>query len=221
MKIRHFIISLVGLVLLLSLYFIFKDENIVLILTLSQTIISYITLMIAIVLFDRYQAGSKLNDKTLSVVMEYVEFLQKRTIILESYIYSNKKIQKNGFKIMDFHSNQDDKNVAYNKVYINFKSFFFFYRDFVKYFNSPWIPQEIKDASTFLKPLDNNRIYNLDKIKSDCKILNFAGYNTDYEDLVIFKEIENEQLLYLKINNLMKTIEKWVKKQAADINFHI
>ena len=92
MKIRHFIISLVGLVLLLSLYFIFKDENIVLILTLSQSIISYITLMIAIVLFDRYQAGSKLNDKTLNVVMEYVEFLQKRTIILESYIYSNKKI---------------------------------------------------------------------------------------------------------------------------------
>lgn len=81
MKVRHFIISLIGLILILSSYFIFKDENIVLILTLSQTIISYITLMIAIVLFDRYQAGSKLNDKTLNVVMEYVEFLQKKTII--------------------------------------------------------------------------------------------------------------------------------------------
>lgn len=45
--------------------------------------------MIAIVLFYRYQAGSKLNDKNLNVVIEHVEFLQKRTIILESYIYSN------------------------------------------------------------------------------------------------------------------------------------
>ena len=221
MKVRHFLITLIGLILILSSYFIFKDENIVLILTLSQTIISYITLMIAIVLFDRYQAGSKLNDKTLNVVIEYVEFLQKKTIILESYIYSNKKNQKNGFKIIDFRSNQDNKNLADNKVYINFKSFFFFYRDFIKYFNSPWMPQEIKDASKFLKPLDNNRIYNLDKIKNDCKILNFAGYDTDYEDLVIFNEIENEQSLYLKINNLMLIIEKWVKKQASDINFHI
>ena len=221
MKVRHFIISLIGLILILSSYFIFKDENIVLILTLSQTIISYITLMIAIVLFDRYQAGSKLNDKTLNVVMEFVEFLQKKTIILESYIYSNKKIQKNGFKILDFRSNQDNKNLTNNKVYINFKSFFFFYRDFIKYFNSPWMPQEIKNASEFLKPLDSNRIYNLDTIKNDCKILNFAGCNTDYEDLVIFNEIENEQLLYLKINNLMLIIEKWVRKQASDINFHI
>ena len=83
------------------------------------------------------------------------------------------------------------------------------------------MPQEIKNASEFLKPLDSNRIYNLDTIKNDCKILNFAGCNTDYEDLVIFNEIENEQLLYLKINNLMLIIEKWVRKQASDINFHI
>lgn len=221
MKTRHFIISLIGLILILALYFIFKNENIVLILTLSQTIISYITLMIAIVLFDRYQAGSKLNDKTLNVVMEYVEFLQKKTIILESYIFSNKKIQKDGFKIIDFRSNQDNKNLTDNKVYVNFKSFFFFYRDFIKYVNSPWMPQEIKNASKFLKPANNNRIYNLDKIKTDCKILNFVGYETDYVDLVIFSEIENEQLLYLNINNLMMVIEKWIKNQASDINFHI
>lgn len=221
MKIRHFVISIIGLLLILLLYYIFKNENIVVILTLSQTIISYITLMIAIVLFDRYQVGSKLNDKTLNIVIEYVEFLQKKTIILESYIYSNKKIQKNGFKIIDFHTNNDNEKVPANKVYVNFKSFFFFYRDFIKYINSPWMPYEIKNASNFLKPLDDNRIYNLDKIKSDCKILNFAGHETDYEDLVIFNDIENEQILYLKINNLMETIEKWIKKQASDINFHI
>lgn len=92
MKIRHFVISIVGIIIILLVYLILKNENIVLILTLGQTIISYITLMIAIVLFDRYQAGSKLNDKTLNIVMDYIEFLQRKTIILESYGYSNKKM---------------------------------------------------------------------------------------------------------------------------------
>ncbi len=221
MKIRHFVISIVGIIIILLVYLILKNENIVLILTLGQTIISYITLMIAIVLFDRYQAGSKLNDKTLNIVMDYIEFLQRKTIILESYGYSNKKMEKNGFKIIDFHSNQNNNNISSDKIYVNFKSFFFFYREFVKYINSPWMPKEIKNASIFLKPLDNNKLYNLNTIKSDCKILNFAGNETDYEDLVIFNDIENEKLLYLKINNLMETIEKWIKKQASDINFHI
>ena len=72
MKKRHFIISLIGLIIITSLYFIIKEESIVLILSLSQTIFSFITLIIAIVLFDRYQAGNKLNDKTLNIVIEYV-----------------------------------------------------------------------------------------------------------------------------------------------------
>lgn len=65
MKKRHFIISITGLSLITLLYFIINNENIVITLSLSQTIFSFITLMIAIVLFDRYQVGSKLNDKTI------------------------------------------------------------------------------------------------------------------------------------------------------------
>lgn len=221
MKTRHFAFSIIGFILILLLYFIFKNENIVVILTLGQTIISYITLIIAIVLFDRYQAGSKLNDKTLNIVIEYIEFLQKKTIILESYTYLKNKIQKEGFKIIDFHTNTVNERLSVNKVYVNFKSFFFFYRDFIKYINSPWMPLEIKKASNFLKPLNDNKIYNLDKIKSNCKILSFAGYEMDCENLVVFNDFENEKILYSKINSLMETIEKWIKKQAPDINFHI
>ena len=80
MKIRHFVISIVGIIIILLVYLILKNENIVLILTLGQTIISYITLMIAIVLFDRYQAGSKLNDKTLNIVLSLDSFITSTTI---------------------------------------------------------------------------------------------------------------------------------------------
>jgi len=221
MKKRHFIISLIGLIIITSLYFIIKEESIVLILSLSQTIFSFITLMIAIVLFDRYQAGNKLNDKTLNIVIEYVEFLQRKTILLESYGSSKEKIRKNEFEIINFQSSIENSSISKDKIYVNFKSFFFFYREFVKYINSPWMPDEIKKASSFLKPADNNKIYNLDKIKSSCIILNFAGNDVDYEDLVIFNDIEDKEMLYTKINNLMNTIEKWIKKQASDINFHI
>ena len=92
MKKRHFIISITGLSLITLLYFIINNENIVIILSLSQAIFSFITLMIAIVLFDRYQAGSKLNDKTINIVIEYIEFLRRSTIIAEIHKYEKKKL---------------------------------------------------------------------------------------------------------------------------------
>ena len=78
-----------------------------------------------------------------------------------------------------------------------------------------------KEASLFLTPKKDYKRYSLDTIKEDCTVLNFCGNDVDYEDLVIFDDFENIDELCKKINNLMKTLNLWIKEQASDINFHV
>lgn len=221
MKKRHAIISFIGILGILILYFIVDDDKVVNILTLFQSIFAFFTLMIAVVLFDRYQVGSKLNDKTLEIVIEYIEFLKKQTILLETYKYNKKTLEKNGFLVVQFKSDSKCSNMVKWKVFINFKSYFFFYREFIKYISSPWMPKEIVQASKFLILNNNNKNYSKDSIKDNCFILNFCGNDVDNDDLLILENIKDAEQLGYNISKLMETLNKWIKKQASDINFHV
>lgn len=221
MKKRHLAISIIGIATILLLYFIIKDEEIVKILTLVQALFSFITLMIAIILFDRYQVGSKLNDKTLNVVLEYVEFLKKVIIIAEIHNYNQKKkgLEKNGFTIIKFESN-NIINKYDQELFIDFISFMEFYSNFSKYIESPWMPKEIFEASKFLQLKDKNTIYNPEFIDNNCIILTFSLTDKS-KGLMKIDDSENLEKFNENIENLMNVITKWVKKQASDINFHI
>lgn len=225
MRKRHLIISLIGLVFLISLYFIFKEEEVVKALSLMQTIFAYITLMIAIVLFDRYQAGNKLNDKTIDVVVGYIEFLKKTTIIGEIHNYNNKKRQKEGFLIIGFKSNQSEsslnvENYDERKLFVDFISFMSFYNNLNRFVESPWMPKEIIEASEFLKLKDKNTVYNPATLKQECIILTFT-ITDDSKGLLVLEDAETLNKFYSNISNLTKVINKWIKNQASDINFYI
>ncbi len=220
MKKRHFIISITGLSLITLLYFIINNENIVIILSLSQAIFSFITLMIAIVLFDRYQAGSKLNDKTINIVIEYIEFLRRSTIIAEIHKYEKKKLEKNGFTIVHFDSNNKIREEDNKKLFVDFISFMEFYNSFSKYIESPWMPKEIKLASKFLQLKEENTVYNLKYIKEDCLILTFSMVEKE-DGLMTIENSNNLKEFNENVVNLMNVLNKWIKQQASDINFEI
>ena len=220
-KIFVYIFSIVGIVVIITLYFIFDSTMLVNILSLTQTLISYITLMIAFTLYDRYSAGNKLNNKTLDIVIDYVEFLSKNTFLLESYKYKNGKNQKTGFSIIDFKSDLNLTENNQTKLLINAKSFIKFYASMVQYINSPWMPEEIKLVSAFLKPREINNLEHFDELKEDILLLQVCGNEFNNEDLMKLNNINNYQELEDSIIKLMDTINDWINKQASNINFHI
>lgn len=220
-KIVIYIFSITGIAVIITLYFIFDSTLLVNILSLTQTLISYITLMIAFTLYDRYSAGNKLNNKTLDIVIDYVEFLSKNTLLLESYKYKNGKIQKNGFSIIDFKSDLNLNENNQIRVLVNAKSFIKFYASLVKYINSPWMPEEIKSVSTFLKPGEVNNLEHFDELKENVLLLQICGNEFNNEDLMKLNNINNYQELEDSVVKLMETINDWINKQASYINFHI
>ncbi len=221
MKIKYYLISIIGISLIVLLYFNISSNDIVNILTLTQTIIAFITLMIALIFYDRYNAGVKLNDKTLDIVIDYIEFLSKTTLLLEQHEYKNSKIEKCGFSIINFKSKVTlDKNLNY-RLLVNAKSFIKFYATLSKYLNSPWMPKDIIKASLFLKPNDVNNLEHLNQIKENILILQICGNDFTNDDLMPLNNVINIVELEKNISNLMNTLNKWINKQAIKINFHI
>lgn len=220
-KIGIYIFSIVGITVIISLYFIFDSTDLVNTLSLTQTLISYITLIIAFTLYDRYSAGNKLNNKTLDIVTDFVEFLSKNTFLLESYKYQNGKNQKNGFSIINFKSDLNLNADKKEKLLVNAKSFIKFYASLVKYINSPWMPDEIKLASTFLEPGDFNNLEHFDELKENILLLQVCGSEFNNEDLMTLNNVNNYQELENSIIKLIETINKWINNQASNINFHI
>lgn len=65
--------------------------------TLTQTVLAFITLMIAFIFYDRYNAGNKLNDKTYDNNITNLTKLEKYISLLMKTL--NKWINKQEIKI--------------------------------------------------------------------------------------------------------------------------
>lgn len=179
------------------------------------------TLIIAFIFYDRYNAGSKLNDKTLDVVIDFVEFLTKTPLLLETYRYSNGTLEKQGFSIIQFKSNLKLNKIDNYRLLVNGKAFIKYYAKLIGYLNSPWLPDEIVQASTFLKLNDVNVTEYMENIKENINLLQVCNSDFDNEYLVSLNNISDYKELEKNIAKLMYTINKWVNKQASNINFHV
>lgn len=221
MKLRYYIISIIGIILIIILYFNIDTDDIVNVLTLAQTIFAFVTLIIAFIFYDRYNAGSKLNDKTLDVVIDFVEFLTKTPLLLETYRYSNGTLEKQGFSIIQFKSNLKLNKIDNYRLLVNGKAFIKYYAKLIGYLNSPWLPDEIVQAATFLKLNDVNVTEYMENIKENINLLQVCNSDFDNEYLVSLNNISDYKELEKNIAKLMYTINKWVNKQASNINFHV
>ena len=161
-----------------------------------------------------------MNDKRINIVIEYIEFLRRSTIIAEIHKYEKKKLEKNGFSIIHFDSNNKIREEDNKKLFVDFISFMEFYNSFSKYIELPWMLKEIKSASKFLQLKEKNTVYNPKYIKEDGLILTFSMVDKE-NGLITIKNSNNLKKFNENIVNLMNVLNKWIKQQASDINFEI
>ena len=226
MKWKYTILIIVGVISIICVPFIVDGNITTNVLSVLQTLFSFITLMIAITLFDKYQAGTSLNNQTINLVIEYIDFLKKSKLLLNEYV-GGKKI---GFKFVLFEKNNDSNkdyiNISNSNLYIYFGTYLSFYSELVKYINSPWMPKKIYDVSKFLLT-HSSKAYSVNELKGNFCIMDFPGYdNLDAgykgpEKLVVLDDIDTVEKLEKSIDTLLENIEKWIKKQANDINIRM
>ena len=94
MKIKHLVVLFVGMSLIICTPLFIEGNNLITIMTISQTLFAFITLFLAITLFDRYQAGTKLNNQTIDLVIKYIQFLKSLTLLIQEYTYDGKATKK-------------------------------------------------------------------------------------------------------------------------------
>lgn len=222
MKIKHIVILLIGICLIICAPLFIDGNNLITLMTIFQSLFAFITLVLALTLFDRYQAGTKLNNQTIDLVIEYIKFLKIQTLLIQEYEYDGKATKK-GFGITSFDkSNIRSIKESDNVIYIDFGSYVGFYNELTKFINSPWMPKEIFDLSQIFVSEMSLKAYKKNEIKKDFSILSFAGYESKLEDeLVTLNKINNCEELSKNIEKLLVGIEKWVKMQAADINIRM
>lgn len=224
MKWKYIILIIVGVISIICVPFIIDCNIITNVLSVFQTLFSFITLMIAITLFDKYQAGTSLNNQTIKLVIEYIDFLKKSKLLLDEYAGG----EKTGFRLVLFekNNNKDYINISKSNLYIYFGTYLSFYSELVKYINSPWMPKRIYDVSKFLIT-HSSKAYSVNELKGNFCIMNFPGYDdldAGYKGpkkLVVLDDIDTVEKLEKSIDILLENIEKWIKNQANDINIRM
>lgn len=218
------IIVLIGFfIIIVSLYFFLDEIKVNIIISLLAVLCSFLTLLIALQLFDKYNAGSKFLDKNINIVVEYIDFLKTNFFILKHYRFEKTDLNLYGFKLLEFSSNiKNDLIFKDTKVYYDMDSFILFNDQANKYLNSVWMPKDIKEASNFLRAKESHNVFGLKSIKEHISILYFGANKDKTENEInILFEYDKVDILTNNINNLMLTIKNWINKQASDIYIDI
>lgn len=211
------------LCLILFIGYIFLDqEKLDILLSIFSFICTFTTLMIAVSLFDKYNAGSKIIDKNIEIVISYLEFLNKSKFTINAFKKNdNKQMESYAIGIMNFNDrteNNDNSILDYNTpLYYCFESYWDFSYKLNDFLNSNWMPKEIKVASEFLKLPNIMERYTLEEVSESNIITLTITPKKKNDDLI--KIPANITLNMFLENNfeLRKCIKKWLKSQANDI----
>lgn len=189
---------------------------------------SFCTLIIALLLFDRFDYRKKIFDKKLDIVLKLLEAL-KTTSIKLSY---NHIEQGRAFGGSPFLIDKKQLNIPFLKEHIDFNACVLFepesiftYIDVINLYRAnPFMPKEIVESLDFLS------------ITSLTTVINDAKYNNNYVKVSINSPMKNIstldkwsrtrdamdfQTLIMGYLNCLDSIEKWINKHSnfdADLN---
>lgn len=187
---------------------------------------SFTTLIIALLLFDRFNFRKIVFEKKLNLVIELIELIKATKI---SFDYNNILDKKNmmGSLFID----RNEINTFLKANHLNNNSFVVFeiknvnnYLDCVKKIKgNPFFPKELIKSLTFLnnnyfESIENNEIYQNESVNI------FFNYEKN-NDENIFVRFENDIKLKEFLNNylnLLNEIEIWINKYSnfeIDLNF--
>ena len=186
---------------------------------ISSITVSFCTLIIAILLYDRFNYRKIIFERKLEIVLKLLEKIKSTRIQVS---YSNEEQKKMFFGIMSM----DSQNINHFKEHSNPKAHILFtVEEMNSYFNeisvfrtNPFMPKEIAESLKFLSitflesviknPIYENENYKLSINKNPSKtVTQLDGWNKTHNDI----SFENFTNSYLECLTL---IEKWIDKHS-------
>lgn len=210
------VIGLIGVVWLIVLTMSifndhFEDKWVNLIQKLSPLLFSTVSLVIALLLFDRYGVRKIIFEKKVKAVLEVLEEINKIDITV--YAYTQGRIQLAGFKLLlrkhmpeeyktyNYHL---DKPVVFNSSQLKSLCYIF-----EKHKNNVYLPQEIADKIFLVTYVGSFEPKLKDYVEFDLQLMTNDKY-------LVAPDFPFNTLgeFLIKFQVLLVAIEKWLKEYA-------
>lgn len=180
-------------------------------LMIVSTLVTIITLFVAILLFDRFGVNAKLKEKQLNTVLELInEFkLLRLTVSNEQWMYINYIKKCTNLEMLPKDIYNDDKSKALLIPY-NFHNLL---KPIYILLTSVWLPSDIKEKMNFLNFFAVKSIDDFDFSKYVKLDINNMGI----EPWVITAPRFTFEMFSINLSILLNSTLQWIK-QHSDIN---
>lgn len=184
--------------------------------TILSFIISVITLVVAIILFDRFGFNAKFKEKQLDTVLILIEELKLLSITIntENHRYINFIRVSNNLKLLPADIYNSDKN----KTILLPSNIVEILRPIYILYNNSWLPLEIKEKMKFLD------IYMIESVNdfNKSKYVKLNINNQGVEPWCISEPTLKFDAFSNNLSNLLTTILTWVRSHSSiDIDFDL
>jgi hypothetical protein len=186
-----------------------KNDNLISTLSLSFTAVGAMatvaTLIIAIILYDRFGLESKFVENQTNKVLELANLLKGRTIVVkgEKFDYFIRPSREQLLHLDEIPFYQNDRK---KKVLISSNDFSTFEKDLIAIRRSYWLPNDIKESLAFIE------IYGLLKVENplDKQYVQMDfGSKTEKTWMLTLPEMTFEKF-NSNLHDLVKSIEDWL-----------
>lgn len=190
---------------------------------LLSTFATIFTLIVALLLYDRFGGRSKAIDNQLKIVLELIEFLRTNKVNIESFGEPEKLTWFIWFS-KDMSLFRKVPNFKYDKnkfVILRVGKDHLIPYEILRIINDFWLPDEIRKKMEFLEFRSGTFMDEHDFDKKNYVFLNFHHENQDY--FLVSESYTFEQLL-TNIEDLMNTIKSWIKRNTnikIDLNYSV
>ena len=224
-----YIILILSILFFLIIIFIIRESEFTstAVKDVTVTSCSFFTLILAILLYDRFDYRKVVFQKKLDIILSLLVDLKSSTFYVK-YIRPNRTEFHAAFNIDRKSLNKNiefsDKLISFDKSYHDI-----FYRKIWPYFNNPFLPKEISESLQFLTMANRHSINHL----TDIDVMKLSYDDESYSTLEnIFSTennlwyIESSETITLKnytnnYINCLNIIEGWIDKHSnikVDLN---
>ncbi|WP_439185914.1 hypothetical protein [Carboxylicivirga taeanensis] len=186
------------------------------ILSLSFTSLSAIatvlTLIVAIILYQRFSIDSKFIERQADKTLELVEYLNEQCVHISEI--GNKSTILSRFIIMDYKnvfSLENFKTLESKNIAIKVKDYEEFIKPIMEFRKSHWLPAEIKTKLNFLDFKATSEISNNRKLSEYASLYFNKSKLGEYE--IVIPYITITEYLIAK-DRLIMTIKNWLSKHC-------
>lgn len=218
-----YLISFLSVLFLLIIIFLIRESKLTTTTVKDITIIScsFFTLILAILLYDRFDYRKVIFQKKLSVILDLLVDIKSFTFFAQ---YTNDSGQHNMVFQIDRNSLENQLKYKHLNTVISFNENYHkrLYTKITPYINNPFLPKKIAESLQFLYMLNNNSINHISNI--EVSRIFFSDEIPIELDQIWYIESSNTVVLKSYIENYiicLNIIEDWINKHSnikVDLN---